>query len=77
MKLVHTPHPAKPPIKVITPTPGEAPPTEAKKGPVNFTHPYTVFNLYAQSISLNKVNFFGLGNSTTLAGKSVRHDGND
>lgn len=34
-------------------------------------HPYTVFNLYAQSISLNKLNFFGLGNDTTLPGKSL------
>lgn len=51
MKMVHTPHPAKPQIHA--------------------THPYTVFNLYAQSISLNKLNFFGLGNDSTLAGKSV------
>jgi hypothetical protein len=36
-----------------------------------FTHPYTVFNLYAQSISLNKLNYFGLGNDTALPGKSV------
>ena len=72
MKLIHTPHPAKSPIKVITPTPGETPPAEEKsKGTVNFTHPYTVYNLYAQSTSLNKVNFFGLGNNTTLAGKSL------
>ena len=35
------------------------------------THPYTVFDLYAQSISLNKINFFGLGNNSTLAGKSL------
>jgi hypothetical protein len=35
------------------------------------THPYTVFDLYAQSISLNKLNFFGLGNDTTLPGKSL------
>jgi len=35
------------------------------------THPYTIFDLYAQSISLNKVNFFGLGNNSTLAGKSL------
>jgi hypothetical protein len=34
-------------------------------------HPYTVFNLYAQSISLNKLYFFGLGNDSTLAGQSV------
>jgi len=38
---------------------------------IQATHPYTVFNLYAQSISLNKLNFFGLGNDSTLAGKSL------
>jgi hypothetical protein len=38
---------------------------------VHFTHPYTVFNLYAQSISLNKLNFFGSGNNSTLSGKSL------
>ena len=51
MKMVHTPHPAKPQIRA--------------------THPYTVFNLYAQTISLNKLNFFGLGNDSPLAGKSL------
>ncbi len=51
MKMVHTPHPAKPQI--------------------HGTHPYTVFNLYAQSISLNKLNFFGLGNDTILSGRSL------
>jgi hypothetical protein len=72
MKLVHTPHPAKSPITVTIPKPGEAPKEEDKpKGAVSFTHPYTVFNLYAQSISLNKLNFFGLGNDTLLTGKSV------
>src|ERR1041384_8006062 len=34
-------------------------------------HPYTVFNFYAQSISLNKINFFGEGNDSTVAGKSL------
>lgn len=34
-------------------------------------HPYTVFNLYAQTISLNKLNYFGLGNDSQLAGASV------
>src|SRR6266705_4860555 len=51
MKMVHTPHTAKPQIRA--------------------THPYTVFNLYAQTISLNKLNFFGLGNDSPLAGKSL------
>ena len=38
---------------------------------IEATHPYTVFDFYAQSISLNKINFFGLGNDTTVAGKSL------
>jgi hypothetical protein len=72
MKMVHTPHPAKSPLKVTIPKPGETSKEEDKpKGPVSFTHPYTVFNLYTQSISLNKLNFFGLGNDTLLTGKSV------
>jgi len=36
-----------------------------------FVHPYTVFNLYAQSISLNQLNFFGVGPNSTVAGKSL------
>src|SRR5439155_2382310 len=54
MKMVHTPHPAKPQIRA--------------------THPYTVFNLYAQTISLNKLNFFGLGNDSPLAGEIAFRD---
>jgi len=38
---------------------------------IQATHPYTVFNFYVQTISLNKLNFFGLGNDTALAGKSL------
>jgi hypothetical protein len=41
------------------------------KPQIHATHPYTVFNLYAQSISLNQLNFFGLGNDSTLSGKSL------
>jgi hypothetical protein len=63
MKMIHTP---KEKIRVVIPKPGEKP-----KKPTLAIHPYTVFNLYAQSISLNKLNFFGLGNDTTLAGASV------
>lgn len=70
MKMVHTPHPAKSPIKVTIAKVGETK-EEKRKGSGSFTHPYTVFNLYAQSISLNKVNFFGLGNDTLLTGKSL------
>jgi hypothetical protein len=70
MKLVHTPHPKANPIKVIIP--GQTTDVAGTSKPAeSFTHPYTVFDLYAQSISLNQLNFFGLGNDTTLAGKSV------
>lgn len=67
LKLVHTP---VEPIKVILPGTGTTggPP---KKKPEVRIHPNTVFNLYAQTISLNKLNYFGLGNDTTLAGASV------
>ncbi|MHB8412988.1 MAG: hypothetical protein ACYDDI_13730 [Candidatus Acidiferrales bacterium] len=70
MKLVHTPHPANNPIIVIIP--GQASSGQGTTKPAeSFTHPYTVFNLYVQSISLNQLNFFGLGNDTRLTGKSV------
>lgn len=69
MKLVHTPE-EKIHVTIPTPaTPGEPPP-KPKKHEVRI-HPYTVFNLYAQSISLNKLNYFGEGNDSTLAGASV------
>ena len=69
MKLVHTPAVV---IKPIAPTsPAEGTPGKKPKKPSLAVHPYTVFNLYAQTISLNKLNFFGLGNNTTLAGESV------
>lgn len=70
MKMVHTPHPAKNPIKVTIPKSGETK-EENPKASGSFTHPYTVFDLYVQSISLNKLNFFGLGNDTLLTGKSL------
>jgi hypothetical protein len=70
MQMIHTPHAKKAPVVVVIPKPGETSPEKPKKiGP--FTHPYAVFNLYAQTISLNKLNYFGLGNDTTLAGASV------
>jgi hypothetical protein len=65
LKLVHTPTRK---IHVIMPIPGEpAKPRKPKLG----VHPFTEYNLYAQSISLNKLNYFGLGNDSTLAGASV------
>ncbi|MGO9403379.1 MAG: hypothetical protein ACLPVW_07900 [Terriglobales bacterium] len=69
MKLVHTPVET---IHVIVPTtPGSGEQPAKPKRPEVRVHPYTVFNLYAQSISLNKLNFFGLGNDTSLGGASV------
>jgi hypothetical protein len=70
MTLVHTPHPAGGGVGVSFPQPGAPPRTGGASAP-SFTHPYTVFNFYAQTISLNKLNFFGLGNDTTLAGASL------
>jgi hypothetical protein len=72
MKIIHTPNEAVPVVMPVVPQPGEtAPKKPAKKRPINLVHPYTVFNLYAQSISLNKLYFFGLGNDSALAGQSV------
>ena len=71
MQLVHTPHPSRPQIKVL-PATGAAPGDGEKPlDTQNFTHPYTVFNFYAQRISLNKLFFFGEGNDRSLLGKSV------
>jgi len=67
MKLVHAPS-----EQIHAPVPtstGSVPPE--KKTPVLAIHPYTVVSLYAQTISLNKLNFFGLGNETTLTGASL------
>src|ERR1700674_1308889 len=72
MKLIHTPHPPRPQIEAVT-----RGSTEASTQPANtnstvpFTHPYTVFNLYAQSTSLSKLNYFGEGNNSSLAWASV------
>jgi hypothetical protein len=72
MKMIHTPHEAIHVITPVNPQPGEPTATEpARKPRTNLVHPYTVYNLYAQSISLNKINFFGLGNESTPAGASV------
>ncbi|HXU14876.1 MAG TPA: hypothetical protein VN708_07085 [Terriglobales bacterium] len=70
MKMVHNPHSAINPIKVTIP--GESG-DNSKKSAKNrsFTHPYTVFNIYAQTISLNNLNYFGVGNDTIPADKSL------
>ena len=69
MKIIHTPVEGLHVIKPVTPQPGAAPAPPPKLDLA--VHPYTVFNLYAQSTSLNKVNFFGVGNNSTVAGKSL------
>jgi hypothetical protein len=62
MKMIHTP------VEKIQVTANPSvKPANIQLG----VHPYTVFDLYAQSISLSKLNFFGLGPNTTLAGQSV------
>lgn len=69
LKLIHTPAQT---VRVTMPSPtasGEQSP-KPKKHEVR-VHPFTVFNLYAQSISLNKINYFGEGNGSSLAGASL------
>lgn len=59
MTIVRT---AMPPIKVTT-----GAPHKPSSGGI---HEYPVINLYAQAISLNKLDFFGLGPNTSAAGRS-------
>ena len=66
LKLIHTP---VEPIVVTKPSPGD--PEKKQKKHVILEHPFTVFNVYAQAISLNKVNYFGLGNDSSLLGASL------
>jgi len=71
MQVMHTPRGTKPAVVVVIPGPAESGKTEEKKKRERLTHPYTVLNLYAQAISLNKVNYFGIGNDTSLTGAST------
>jgi hypothetical protein len=61
VKFVHTPN--EPVIVTL------GPPQQAKGAPVELTE-HTIFGLYAQAISLNKITFFGLGPNTTEAGRT-------
>ncbi|MGD0891018.1 MAG: hypothetical protein ABR923_05750 [Terracidiphilus sp.] len=61
-KAIHTPLEK---IKVITTPSGPAPKSNLS------VHPYTVFNLYAQSISLDQLFFYGLGPNSLQANASV------
>lgn len=70
LKMIHTPNESVP-VHIGVTEPGGTEPKKPERKRINLVHPYTVFNLYAQAISLNKLNFFGLGNDSTLAGASV------
>jgi hypothetical protein len=61
-RAIHTPIEK---IKVVTTTTG--PPPKSKLA----VHPYSLFNLYAQSISLDKLYFYGLGPNSFEANSSV------
>ena len=60
-KFVHTPG------EPVIPTIGPPPPEDNHSVVLN---EHTIFGLYAQAISLNKITFFGLGPNTTEAGRS-------
>jgi hypothetical protein len=64
IKMIHTP-----PVPIVVDHSSSSK-KGAKKKPVSVRQ-YTVFNLYAQAISLNELYFFGLGPNSTLAGQSV------
>src|SRR5262249_29204898 len=66
MKIVHTPVQT---IHVVQP--GTTKPGEKSAKPTLAVHPNTIFNIYAQSTSLNKLNYLGLGPDSTLADKSL------
>jgi hypothetical protein len=61
MKFVHTPNE---PVGVSF-----GPPPPVKENLIGLTE-HTVFSLYAQATSLNKITFFGLGPDTTEAGRT-------
>jgi hypothetical protein len=68
LKLIHTP---PQPVHVTMPSATPGGHAEKPKKHEVRVHPFTVYNLYAQGISLNKLNYFGLGNDSSLAGASV------
>lgn len=61
-KAIHTPIEK---ISVITTTDGKAPKSNLS------VHPYTLYNLYAQTISLDQLFFYGLGPKSLQANSSV------
>jgi len=69
MKLVHTPATS---IHITAPGATETGGLPHKPKRISLAvHPYTAIHLYVQTISLNKLNFSGEGNDSTLAGASV------
>lgn len=73
MKIIHTPVVSIVPVVPVVAEPGAPAAAKPKKPakPKLAIHPYTVFNLYAQSTSLNKLLFFGLGPDSVEADRSV------
>jgi hypothetical protein len=72
MTTMHTPREKRHFVRPVGAQPGASPETPiVVKKPSNFVHPYTTFSIYAQTISLNKLNYFGEGNDTTLADASL------
>jgi hypothetical protein len=66
MKIIHTP-----PVKFVVTHPSEeAAPSNKNRTNKPKIHPYTVFDIYAQAISLNKLTFFGLGPSSLETGRT-------
>jgi hypothetical protein len=65
MKIIHTPE-----IKFVVKHPGEEEASGKQRGKKPKIRPKTVFDIYAQTISLPKLSFFGLGNATTTTGHS-------
>jgi len=75
VKFIHTPVKNIVVIKPKATKPGEtsapASPAISVPRPNLAIEPSAVFNLYAQTISLNKLNFFGLGNDSVAGDQSV------
>jgi hypothetical protein len=65
MKIIHTPV-----IQIVPVTPSSSKPGSKSKKPVSVRQ-YTVFNLYAQSTSLNKLFFFGQGPNSSILDQAV------
>jgi len=70
LTMIHTP-PVE--IHVVHPVVPGTSNSEPRKPvtPPSFVHPYTVINLYAQTISLNELSYFGLGNHSALPGQTA------